>query len=151
MASSKYQVNLGALFAIDLDITGYRYINIGMNILPRIYVGPYLESFSQTFTFAGNDEQLEGTSFGASILYERGDWFFLGTVAPIGSSHFKKELDRPDPSTPSLWSITAGYAVIPDLGFNMLLSYFSRTHGSDTTNGLSNNGLGIGFAFKLNF
>ncbi len=78
-----FQVNIGRLAALDNLIVYY--FSTGIRVAPKLYVGPYLELFQDDFSLTRHkyNERVEGTNFGASILYEEKNWFFLGTLAPL--------------------------------------------------------------------
>ena len=158
---ANFQFNIGYLNAFDA--VGVYYINAGIKIGPKLYVGPYLEWFRDDYSFDANlftssdehyNERVEGINFGASILYKKRRWFFLGTLAPFGSSKLKNRrpntVGKPnDVTKPVLWGVTVGYLIIPKIHFNLLTSYFSRQYRDDPTDYYENNSFAIGFGFKF--
>ncbi len=159
---------LGYNFGIGVHFTGNYYLQGGIKVLPRLYVGVHLETFEQTSPFltgfshgfgqffgdepgeAPDNFSTNGLNFGVSTLYELGDWFFVGTLLPIGSSEFTDEqLGGNSPGTPFLWSLGVGYLLIEKINFGFTLSYFYRTYGDDPNGTLDAESVALGLAFKF--
>ncbi len=150
IAMPKFQTNIGVLSSLRPDSTGDSsyYLNVGIGIIPQLYVGPYFALLTHPLDTHNN---LKGSTFGLSALYELNDWFFLGTFAPFGST--KKVVRGRETDTsidlPLTISIGVGFLVIPYFGLS--LSQVWRTYGNDEATRESSSSLRVGCVGKINF